>query len=312
MLNDFAATGLDRGLVLTIGTYDGLHRGHQHLVRALIAHARDTGALSGLVTFDPHPRTILHPAEPTPCLMTASEKAKLLEEMGLDVLISLRFTPELSRTSAREFVLLAVEHLHMRELWVGAGFALGRDREGDVAALRSLAQEYGFELRVVQTILDDGDSISSSRIRELLFAGDVAKAAEMLGRPFGIRGVLASEELSDRSVAVHRFRLASQAQCLLPADGAYVATIAASRRRYAALLGINTVTKFGDTERLVQGYLLDSEGDLGRSSGEVVVELVRRLPGDPGLGGEQRSITRIEEYLREIQSVSGGTAEGPG
>lgn len=312
MFSDFVGTRLNRDLVLTIGTYDGLHRGHQHLVQALIARARDTGALSGLITFDPHPRTVLHPGEPTLCLMTAGEKAKLLEEMGLEVLVSLRFTPELSRTSAREFVQRALRHLRMRELWVGAGFALGRDREGDVAALRSLALEYGFELRVVETVRDDGDSISSSRIRSLLLAGDVGGAAEMLGRPFRIRGVFLLEDGPGLPTALHRFRMVSQSQCLLPADGAYDASIVASRRRYAALLGLNTVAKSGDVEHSVQGYVLDLESDLARSSAAVVAELVRRLPGDIALGGEEQAVTRIEEHLREIQSVWRETAEGPG
>jgi riboflavin kinase/FMN adenylyltransferase len=312
VLSDFVGTELDRELVLTVGTYDGLHRGHQRLVRALIARSKETGTLSGLITFDPHPRSVLYGGEPTPCLMTATEKAELLEEMGLDVLIILRFTPELSRLSAREFVLRAVRHLRMRELWVGAGFALGRDREGDVAALRSLAREYGFELRVVQTVQDDGDSISSSRIRSLLVAGDVAKAADMLGRPFKIRGELVVEVRPDGPRALHRFRMVSQAQCLLPADGAYAASIVASRQRYAALLSINTVTKSGDDERTVQGYLLDSEGDLGRSSGEVVAELFRPLPWDLTLRGEGQAVARVEEYLQEIQRVSRVTAEGPG
>ena len=225
ILNDFADAKLDRDAVMTIGTYDGLHRGHEHLVGSLIAHAKEIGALSGLITFHPHPRRVLHPELPSVCLTTQNEKAALLQEMGLDVLVVLRFTPEMSRTPAREFVLAAIEHLRMRELWVGADFALGRDREGDVATLRELAQDLGFRLRVVEMVENDEGPISSTRIRALILDGRVDRAAKLLGRPFSIVGKVMFGVMPgcQQSPSLSPLELVVPSECLLPAGGTYAA-----------------------------------------------------------------------------------------
>jgi len=312
ILNDFVGAELHRGLVVTIGAYDGLHLGHQRLVRALIAHARQIGALSGLITFDPHPRSVLSSGEQTFCLMTVDDKAELLEEMGLDVLVKLPFTAELSRTPAREFVLQAVQHLGMRELWVGAGFALGRDREGDVPSLQRLSLELGFELRVIDTLEDGGESISSSRIRSLIQEGRVGRAGDLLGRPFRFGGRAIADGRRTRLAGLPCFRLVPRPRCLPPAEGVYAANVLIEGQRCAALLTVFASSTDNRGERTVLGYLLESDRDLGGLDGDLILELVRRLDGDTSFGDGERPAVQIMDYARQTQRILRAGADGPG
>jgi len=289
ILNDFAGVKLDRDTVATIGTYDGLHRGHQHLVGSLIAHAKEIGALSGLITFHPHPRRVLQPEVSTVCLSTQNEKAALLREMGLDVLVVLHFTPDMSRTPAREFVRAAVEHIRMRELWVGANFALGRHREGDVAALRRLAQELGFRLRVVEMVENHEGPISSTRIRALILDGQVDKAAELLGRPFSIVGKVMSGVMpyyqQIPGLDFSSFELVVPTECLLPAGGTYAARALDGAQRHPAVLSIEASPCSSDGVGRVRVYLLKPDADLAGQ--DLVVQLIRRLRSEHLVDAEE-------------------------
>ncbi|MCG2766973.1 MAG: bifunctional riboflavin kinase/FAD synthetase [Anaerolineae bacterium] len=300
ILNDFADAKLDPDLVATIGTYDGLHRGHQHLVGSLIAHAKEIGALSGLITFHPHPQRVLHPELPTICLTTQNEKTALLQEMGLDVLVVLRFTLEMSRTPARGFVRAAVEHLRMRELWVGDDFALGRHREGDVAALRRLAQELGFRLRVVEMVENDEGPISSTRIRALILDGRVDKAAELLGRPYSIVGKVMSGVMpghqQSQGPGFSAFELAVPSECLLPADGTYAACASLGGQRHPAVLSIEASPCSNDGVGTVRAYLLKPGADL--AGPDLIVQLIQRLRSEHLFDTEEQLTAYI---LRDIQ-----------
>jgi len=311
ILNDFADAKLDRDTVVTIGTYDGLHRGHQHLVRSLIAHAKEIGALSGLITFRPHPRRVLHPELPTVCLTTQNEKAALLREMGLDVLVVLRFTPEMSRTPAREFVRAAVEHLRMRELWVGADFALGRHREGDVAALRRLAQELGFRLRVVEMVENDEGLISSTRIRALILDGRVDKAAELLGRPFSIVGKVMSGVMPGyQQIPGPDFsacELVVPSECLLPAGGIYAACALDGGQRHPAVLSIEASPYSSDGVAVVRVYLLKPGADL--AGPDLAVQLIQRLR--PERLTEEQLTAQILRDIQRAERILGVQAGKP-
>jgi riboflavin kinase/FMN adenylyltransferase len=312
ILNDFADAKLDRDLVATIGTYDGLHRGHQHLVGALIAHAKDIGALSGLITFHPHPRRVLHPALPTVCLITQNEKAALLREMGLDVLVVLHFTPDMSRTPAREFVRAAVEHLRMRELWVGADFALGRHREGDVAALRRLAQELGFRLRVVEMVENNEGPISSTRIRALILDGRVDKAAKLLGRPFSIVGKVMSGVMPGYQQIpgpdLSACELVVPSECLLPAGGAYAARVLDEGQCHPALLSIEASPCSNDGVAVVRVYLLKPGADL--AGPDLVVQLIHRLRSEQVFDTEEQLTAQILRDIQRAERILGVQAGG--
>jgi len=180
IIDDLSQAHLDKDTILTIGAFDGVHRGHQYLIRQLLQKARQTHRLAGLITFHPHPSAVLSPRNPTRYLTTPGEKAALLERLGLDILAILPFNREMAQTSAQRFIEMVSRQLRMTELWVGKDFALGYGREGTPDVLRALGQEMSFSVETITPLIWKGEIISSTRIRSLLFRGQVSKAAELL------------------------------------------------------------------------------------------------------------------------------------
>lgn len=171
--------------ILTIGVFDGVHRGHQHLIRQVVQRARETAALSAVVTLFPHPQAVLAPHRPAPPLLyPLEERTRLIAALEVDRVAVLPFTLELSRLTALEFVRLVKRHVGLSELWVGADFALGHRREGTVSRLQEIGQVEGFTVIVTQPFLWQGEVVSSTRIRALLSQGDASGAADLLGRPY--------------------------------------------------------------------------------------------------------------------------------
>ena len=265
----------DRGMILTVGAYDGLHRGHQALLSKLIRHSRCSGYLSGLITFHPHPRAVLQTGYHVQYLTTPGEKAALLERMDLDTLVVLRFSQDLASMSPRDFVLSLCDHLQMRELWVGEDFALGRNREGNVHTLRALGAELGFEVRAVETVVLDGIPVRSSSIRDLLGKGEVARASQMLGRYYSLSGEIVQGAQRGRCMGFPTANLAVREERVVPADGVYATCALLGTERYHSVTNIGVRPSFDDAERTIEVHILDlDEGLYGQ---DLVVEYVRRL-----------------------------------
>jgi riboflavin kinase/FMN adenylyltransferase len=275
VIHDLGQASVERETVLTIGTFDGLHLGHQSLLKRLMRSAQDADRLSGVVTFDPPPRMVLAPENGLICLTTIEDKIELLQAWGLDLLVIVPFTWEVARTSARDFVWPLCDRLRMVELWIGWDFALGRGREGDAPFLQRLGQEMGFAVHVVEPVTEGTDAISSTRIRNLLSAGRVHEAAEMLGRYYQIRGVVVPGVGQDRHVGYPTANLTTHQVCTLPGSGIYAAYATAWGKRYAAVANIGTRPTFGEGAPTVEVHLVDFAGDL---QGELLrVEFVERL-----------------------------------
>ena len=174
---------------VTVGVLDGVHRGHQQLVSAMVGTARPARNAAVALTFDPHPATTLGRRSP-PLLTTIEERVELLAALQLDVLVVLPFTLAIARTPAVDFVTLLQRHLHLAELWSGPDFALGSRREGNVPFLQRLGSERAFTMRIVEPLVWQGEVVSSSRVRAVLRAGDVRQAAGCLGRPYRLSGAV--------------------------------------------------------------------------------------------------------------------------
>jgi riboflavin kinase/FMN adenylyltransferase len=275
VIRDLSQASAERETVLTIGAFDGLHLGHQALLRRLMRSAQEVNRLSGVVTFDPLPRMLLAPDSNLICLTTTEDKIELLEAWGLDLLVIVPFTWEVARTSARDFVWPLRDRLRMAELWVGWNFALGRGREGDVPALKKLGQELGYDLRVVDPVSEGGAAISSTQIRNLLGAGRVREAAEMLGRYYQLRAAVLPGVGQERHVGYPTANLNVQQICSLLGSGIYAAYAIAQGKRYLAVANIGTRPTFGMGPPTVEVHLLDFAGEL---QGEVLrVQFVERL-----------------------------------
>src|SRR5512136_2264681 len=182
VIDNLSKAELNAPSFVTIGSYDGVHIGHQHLLKQMKGAAAQAGCLAVMVTFHPRPQAVLAPHRPVTYLTMPDEKIAALGGLGLDLTAVLPFTREMARTSAADFVAELVTHLKMRQLWAGADFALGRNREGDIPRLRQLGQALGFEVAVVEPLIQGGEVVSSTRIRHLLAVGEIRQVTALLGR----------------------------------------------------------------------------------------------------------------------------------
>jgi riboflavin kinase/FMN adenylyltransferase len=262
-------------VVATIGAFDGLHRGHQELLRQVVARAAAIGCASMAVTFDPHPDLVLYPERQLTELSDRWEKQELMQQLGIDHVLIFEFTREFSMLRPDEFIgQLQAEH-RLLELWVGSDFALGRGRSGTISALVEIGSAEGFALHVVPPVKVAHEVISSTYIRTLLRQGDVVHAAELLGRPFALWGTVVHGSERGRTIAFPTANLTVPISRSAPANGVYAAAVRLDGERHAAVANLGGRPTFDEHERLVEAHLLDFKGDLyGRRIG---VEFLRRL-----------------------------------
>ncbi|MDX1503360.1 MAG: bifunctional riboflavin kinase/FAD synthetase [Thermoanaerobaculia bacterium] len=293
---------LPRRAVVTVGNYDGVHRGQRAVLSRVTERAARLRAPAVAVSFDPHPRTVLTPGAEVPALTTRSQKVTLLEGCGLDALAVVRFTPAFAETTAEEFVRrFLVGALGARAVLVGEKFSFGRGRQGNLELLRRLGDEQGFDVEEVPKVRHDGEAISSTRIREAVAAGDVAAAREMLGRPYAVEGVVVHGDGRGSSIGWPTANLET-ANELLPAHGVYAVGVRLEDeppRPAVANLGVRpTVSTEG--RPVAEAHLLDFEGDLYGRPAELL--FCRRLRGEhrfPSLEALSEQIGRDAAEARE-------------
>ncbi len=266
---------LDRDTVLTIGAFDGIHLGHQAILRRIMERARESGLLGGLVTFEPHPRVILAPQQEHRYLTTLAEKLALLQELALDFCLVLPFSWEMAAQPASVFVASLRKHLHMRELWVGPDFAMGRNREGDVEALRRIADEQSFTLRVIPPVTQGEQAISSTQIRNLLRQGDVMEAARLLGRRYHLTGLVGHGVGRGRQLGFPTANQIITCEKLIPLNGVYAVFAELGAEHYMGATNIGERPSFGQSECTVETFILDFDRDIYGE--ELSIQFVARL-----------------------------------
>ncbi len=272
------------GTVATVGTFDGVHRGHRAVLAEIVRRARTRGLASLIVTFDRHPLEVVNPPAAPRLLTLPDEKRALLAELGLDRIELLPFTGELARLAPEEFVRQVLRARYgMGELVLGYDHGFGRGRTGDVELVRRLAREDGFAVDVVDAVRDDGQPISSSLIRTAVAHGDLAAAQRWLGRRYGATGVVERGAGRGRTIGIPTINLAPlDPRKLLPPDGVYAVWVelpgkgeGGRGRRYGGMMNQGPRPTFGIAARALEIHLFDFAGEL---YGEAVnVEWVRRL-----------------------------------
>lgn len=268
-----------RGSIVTVGTFDGVHRGHWEVLQEIVRRAERTGRRSVLATFHPHPLRVVRPQDAPLQLTTPAEKREVLAESGLQYAVFLPFTPVLREYPARRFVEeILIGRLRMEELVIGYDHGFGRGREGGVDTLRDIGAELGFAVDVVEAVGGDGEPFSSSSIRRALAEGDVVAAARGLGRPYSLEGVVVHGEKLGRTLGFPTANLAlGDAEKMLPAEGIYAVRGRVDGEPVPGLLHLGPRPTFGSGEPRVELYLMDWSGDLyGR---RVRVELCARIRG---------------------------------
>jgi riboflavin kinase/FMN adenylyltransferase len=249
---------------LTIGSFDGVHRGHQEIVHNLAAGAHSVGAPAVVLTFHPHPALVLGKRKDALYLTTPEQRAELLGELGVDLVIIQPFNLSVAGLRAEEFLTLINTHLHIKELWVGYDFAMGKGREGNVEKLRQLSDTIGYHLDVVPPFVVDGEIVSSSRIRSLLADGDVSEAARLLGRPYQLSGEVVTGDGRGRTIGVPTANLAIWPEQQLPKAGVYVCRAQVDGHWLGALTNVGPRPTFEpeDAASRVEAHLLDFHADL--------------------------------------------------
>jgi len=293
IIDDLSSVNPDGDTILTVGAFDGVHRGHRHLIQQMVEEARQAKRLAGLISFYPDPSAVLSPYNPTRYLSTPGEKAALLERLGLDILAILPFDQGMAQTSARDFIDLVRRHLHMVELWVGEDFALGRARQGNVEALRAMEQELGFTVRVIEPLTWQGQIISSTRIRSLLLQGKVRKAAQLLGRYPSLAGEVVRGSQRGHCLGFPTANLEVRKERIIPADGIYAvyARLGKERHQGVANVGVRPSFEIG-SERIVEVHILDFEREIYGC--DLVLEFMERLR-------DERRFADVEELKVQIE-----------
>jgi riboflavin kinase/FMN adenylyltransferase len=294
--------------VVTIGNFDGVHLGHQHVVRRAVEVAGEVGVDDVVaVTFDPHPIAVLRPEHAPPTLTTIDERLALLEEAGVDDVLVVPFSREIAAWTPEEFIdRIVVGALHAKAVVVGANFRFGNRAAGDCATLREAGATRDF---VVEGItLDGGPQVwSSTYVRNCLAAGDVAGAAEALGRPFTVRGKVVKGDERGRELGFPTANVPTNGVAAAPADGVYAGWLRRldTGEEYPAAISVGTNPTFdGERERRVESYVLDRT-DLELYGAEVEVAFVERLRGMIRFDGVDKLVETMHDDVRRAREILG-------
>ncbi len=253
-----------RGAAITVGTFDGVHRGHWAVLQRLCEVAHEDGLHSVLVTFDPHPLKIVRPELAPRLLTTPNEKKEILSLSGIDYAVFLSFTRSLSLYLPEEFVQeVLLERFRLERLVVGYDHGFGRGRSGDAETMRRVGAQLGFDVEVLGPALMNDETISSSRIRSALQAGDVERAARGLGRPYSLTGIVVHGEGRGRTLGFATANVAvGHGDKLLPRDGIYAVSAASRSHQGPGLLHLGPRPTFRGSPPSIELHLLDFDGDL--------------------------------------------------
>lgn len=259
---DLANAHLPQPSQVTIGMFDGVHRGHQHLIRKLVADARRANRLAAVLTFFPHPDVVIRGLTGRYYLTTAEQKAALLMELGVDYVITHPFDDRVRQIRAAAFVDQLREHLNIAGLMVGPDFAMGYKREGNVDFLRTQGQQKGFDLNITDVVSSQGQAISSTAIRKALEAGDVAQARTLLGRSYSVTGPVVHGAKRGRQIGYPTANIEVWDQQVIPANGIYASWVYLNNERFMAATSLGVRPTFNGQDITVEPYILDFDREI--------------------------------------------------
>ncbi len=287
---------------LTVGVFDGVHRGHQEIIKKLTtgAHAEDAPAV--VLTFDPHPASVLSGHE-IKCLTLPDERADLLGKLGVDVVITEQFTRQLSTVTAYDFMSRLTRQLGLQHLLIGYDFALGKGREGNARRLTEIGSELGYSVEVVSALSDESGVISSTEIRKLIEVGNVAEAARLLGHPYSLHGPVIHGDGRGRTINVPTANISYSHDKMIPAKGIYACWAYLKDKKYQAAINIGTNPTFTPDKQSpnVEAHLLDFRQVIYGE--DVRLEFVARLRDELRFDSVEKLLDQIwkdVEIAREV------------
>ncbi|MGP3927789.1 bifunctional riboflavin kinase/FAD synthetase [Streptomyces sp. 8N616] len=309
--------------VVTIGSYDGVHRGHQLIIGRAVARARELGIPSVVVTFDPHPSEVVRPGSHPPLLAPHHRRAELMAELGVDALLILPFTAEFSKLSPADFVVkVLVDKLHAKVVVEGPNFRFGHKAAGNVDFLAELGSTYDYEVEVVDLFVrgeaGGGEPFSSTLTRRLIAEGDVAGAKEILGRPHRVEGVVVRGAQRGRELGYPTANVETLPHTAIPADGVYAGWLEVAGESMPAAISVGTNPQFDGTERTVEAYAIDRVG-LDLYGLHVAVDFLAYLRGQEKfesiealLEGIANDVKRSRELVESYEAERGVRREAQG
>lgn len=258
----FPSSAISAHSTVTIGVFDGMHRGHEVFLTSLAQAAHERGHEAVVVTFDPHPDTIINPDRATALLITPNERIARISACGIDHVISIAFNSDTQALSASDFMGQVQRSTNLRTLWVGWDFALGRNREGNATRLREIGHTLGYETYTVPRTHTQTVAPSSSAIRTALQAGDITRVSEMLGRPHQYHGVVVHGDQRGRTIGFPTANLAVDNRLILPKYGVYAGIATLDHEHFVAVTNIGQRPTFSGIEPRIEAHLLDFDRDI--------------------------------------------------
>jgi riboflavin kinase/FMN adenylyltransferase len=294
--------------VLTIGSFDGVHLGHQTLVRSVVESARARGVAAVALTFEPSPRAVLRPELPLAYLTHLPQKLELLGSLGLDETIVVPFTRELSQVQAPDFITWLRQYVPFVEMWEGEGFALGHGRTGNTEVLAHLGEQMGYTLQIAPLTEIEGEPVSSTRVRQAVAEGEVETAARLLGRPYAVPGTVVHGSKRGRELGYPTANLDTPPNQAIPADGVYASWCVrhATGETLPSLTSVGIRPMFENDVRLVEVYILDYDADLYDET--LTTQFVHYLRPQQRFDGLETFIAQMrqdEANARKLLGVAG-------
>jgi riboflavin kinase / FMN adenylyltransferase len=287
-----------RSAVVTIGNFDGVHLGHQQILRTVRERARESGALATVLTFYPHPARILRPAEAPALLETLGQRLAAIGATGIDAALVLAFDAELAKVSAEDFVRrFLLDALRAQRILVGSNFRFGHRGAGDIAMLGDLGKRWGFEVEIVPPVVAGGVVVSSTAIRAAIRDGRVEEARRMLGRAYCLEGEIRSGTGQGRKLVVPTLNLATE-QEVLPKNGVYATEAVVAGKTYLAATNVGVRPTFDGTRITVESFLFDFNEDL--TSGKLEVRFQKRIRDERKFSGPAEL---REQVLKDIETA---------
>lgn len=288
---------------ITIGTFDGIHLGHQAIIRELVGGARREGLPTVVITFHPHPAVVLKKRDQSFYLTNPEVRAELLGELGVDFVVSYPFTEQVAEMSAHEYIDHLHSHLNFEKLIVGFNFALGKGREGDVPTLSRLGDAYGFSVQAVAPVTNDGEVISSSQVRSRLAEGQVDRVAKYLGRPYQLSGAVIPGDGRGRLIGIPTANVDVWAEQALPKAGVYAckALVTGHIRDSVANIGFRPTFENTPVQPRVEAHILDFREDLYGK--EVSLDFVQRLRDERKFNSAEELVTQINQDILRAREI---------
>jgi len=293
-----------KGAVATIGNFDGVHLGHQQIFRKIVQEARQFQSKAVVITFDPHPKSVLHPEKrPFYLLTTLEEKLKLIASLDIDAVMLIPFSLEFSKTTAKEFVCVILwEQLRIRKIFIGHDYTFGRGKEGSEEFLAHFGKKLGFQVDVTNAVTVGELVISSTRIRNSICAGDVKTAGALLGRPYNVKGQVTEGYRRGVGLGFPTANLESE-KLLLPPEGVYAVVAEWKGNRHQGVLNIGRNPTFENEKQTVELHILDFSADLYGEKLEVF--FVDRIRGEIRFDSPESLADQIRQDIAQARTVLG-------